>query len=229
MKKILLFLFALSFGAPSFAQDPDLYRTWYLYVVRRTDLDEIVVVSEIDPPIHPWITISETLEFNGEGACNTFMGTYSYYPTYNNFVSSDLTSSTNNCNNQTHNDFENQYFDFMNEFLFEDITPDSNGLILSLYNVFGGQAFFRDYPLSVNDLDFKAEVILSPNPVSEQLVITSENLQIETITIYEVSGKIVKQFNTVEGSIDVSSLSEGVYFIEINSEEGKHIKKFIKD
>lgn len=48
------------------------------------------------------------------------------------------------------------------------------------------------------------------------------------MAVFEVPHEL-KIANTVEGSIDVSSLSEGVYFIEINSEEGKHIKKFIKD
>ncbi|GHC42966.1 T9SS type A sorting domain-containing protein [Ulvibacter litoralis] len=233
MKKILLFLFALSFGAPSFAQDPNLYRTWHLYEL-AADLSPSEYVSNVQPSIHPYLTIHPDLSFEGYGACNNFMGQFTYT-----IISGEETltptffdATLNSCNYQSHTNFESLFFGYVSATSNQYITLyyDANTSIGTLNLEFapGFYAAYGTEALSVSDQN-AVEFTVFPNPASEQLVITSENLQIETITIYEVSGKIVTQFKTVEGSVDVSSLSEGVYFIEINSEEGKHIKKFIKD
>ncbi len=56
------------------AQDPnpDLFQTWHLTSVMIDDLAPLYIVSEIDPPIQPYVTIEGNLSFSGQGACNTF-------------------------------------------------------------------------------------------------------------------------------------------------------------
>lgn len=228
MKKILLLFTTVLISVQSFAQDPDIFRTWYLYEIQSTDLSNVYVVADIDPNIQPWVAISETLEFNGEGACNTFMGTYSFDPNGSIFNSTDFTETGDDCIIQVHNQFEDGYFSFMQWFQVSDISFDTNGLTMYLSSILLGYAIFKDYPLSINDANFENTFAVFPNPVSDQLFISSENIQIEKISIYSISGREILLLETNEKSIDVSNLSEGIYFLEVTSLEGKNIKKFIK-
>ncbi|QOD59617.1 T9SS type A sorting domain-containing protein [Polaribacter haliotis] len=68
-----------------------------------------------------------------------------------------------------------------------------------------------------------------PNPVNDILQIkNSDNLKISTIMIFNVLGKKVKVIRNPENAIDVSDLSKGIYFLNINSENGKIVKRIIK-
>jgi heat shock protein HslJ len=222
MEKILLLLFSLIFSVQIMAQDPDpgLFSTWYLYEVQGSDLDLLSVVAKIHPPINPSITISELLEFNGVGACNTFSGTYSHQG--NELSSVNFTNTNDDCGVLVHNSFENYFFSFMHYF-WHEITPDSSGLSLYLENVIFGHAILKNYPLSINDNNFQNNITLFPNPVSNTLFISSENTPIEKIKVYSISGKQRMEGSMIETFVDGSSLSEGLYFLEIFSSEGKSI------
>ncbi|MEX1003596.1 MAG: S8 family serine peptidase [Crocinitomicaceae bacterium] len=65
-----------------------------------------------------------------------------------------------------------------------------------------------------------------PNPASEQLYIKSTH-NIESVIIYTLDGKNVSREGAVH-SIDISSLSNGVYLIEVLTDGGSSIQKFIK-
>lgn len=73
-----------------------------------------------------------------------------------------------------------------------------------------------------------------PNPVSNQLVIqfsSNELIDLKT-TIYDSKGMIVLNSNFDKNRnfiIDVSSLSKGLYFVELTFGEKKFTKKFIKE
>ncbi len=70
-----------------------------------------------------------------------------------------------------------------------------------------------------------------PNPASDKLTILGINSNvISNIKIYSVTGKLIKATipNTIN-EININSLKEGIYFIEINSKKGKIIKKFVKE
>lgn len=72
-----------------------------------------------------------------------------------------------------------------------------------------------------------------PNPVNDIVTISSsENINFNGINITDINGRIVKIFktnNVSEIQINVSDLSSGVYLMDINSDNGKVIKKFIKN
>jgi len=229
MKKTLLILLISLFCFQGFSQDPDpeLFRTWYLYFVQITDLGYPYEVSEIDPPIHPYITISEDLSFYGEGACNTFNGVYDYLGGNTLSAISNFNQTNEDCGIQIHNSFENSYFGFMPEFWYE-ITQESDGLTLTTSNPLMGYAIFKEYPLSTSNNSFN-NLKIYPNPVSKILFISLENTVIQKVAVYNISGQIVlKQNNIQNNSIDVSGLSRGMYFLELSSETGKTVKKFIK-
>lgn len=70
-----------------------------------------------------------------------------------------------------------------------------------------------------------------PNPANDVLNITSELATIQTVSIVDLNGRTVKQFevNNTNSQINVSDLNAGVYMLNIQSEEGKTVKKFIKN
>ena len=76
-------------------------------------------------------------------------------------------------------------------------------------------------PLSVENF-VKEEVIMYPNPVNNILHINLE--QKLTGKIYDLKGEVWMIFNN--NNIDVSSLSAGIYLLDISS-EGKHYRKKI--
>src|SRR5690606_11938783 len=143
-----IFFFGLS--TISSAQDPRLFENdWYLYEVMSTDMNNIYEVAVISPPISPFLSISENLSFNGEGACNTFSGNYGYsspdFLTPINFL-----ATSEDCGIQQHDQFERDYFDFLGSFIWYNISSDSQGKTLSMFNALMGYAVFKSYPLSTS-------------------------------------------------------------------------------
>ena len=68
---------------------------------------------------------------------------------------------------------------------------------------------------------------IHPNPANDKIFIdTDEN--IKQIKIYNITGVMVYENNEYENHVDVSKLSNGIYFINIKTEKGEIIKKIIK-
>jgi hypothetical protein len=65
-----------------------------------------------------------------------------------------------------------------------------------------------------------------PNPTSDKLYI--DGLVVQDVVIYSVLGKEVVKISN-QNSIDVSSLSKGVYFIKVSDGINASTRKFIKD
>ncbi|WP_026452619.1 T9SS type A sorting domain-containing protein [Aequorivita capsosiphonis] len=86
---------------------------------------------------------------------------------------------------------------------------------------------YRFTPESLSTEDYsKADFQIYPNPTSDYLNIRTQSNDF-TFRIYNALGQ---KTNTtkVENEIDVSNLSNGIYFIRIESETGSTTKKFIK-
>ena len=71
------------------------------------------------------------------------------------------------------------------------------------------------------------EVTIYPNPVKDELRIESGELKIENVGIYDLSGKKLLTFNV--SIFNVSALSQGIYFIKIETDNGIVIKKMVKE
>lgn len=232
MKKLYLLgiLFIFQIG---FAQEAELFEnTWYLRTVMLDDLAEEYVVSEIDPPISPYLLISEDFNFNGEGACNTFSGEYDFFPP-NGLSATSFLATTDDCGVPIHNRFETSYFTFISNEFSCDILLESQDYILILGNVLGGIAVFRSEPLAITDF-LNNEFTLYPNPVNDVLFFKSAAaIGHLTIKILTVEGRLLSTQNLEferQASLDVSTLSKGVYFLNIEEENGNtSIKKFIKN
>ena len=74
--------------------------------------------------------------------------------------------------------------------------------------------------LATQDVAFEAGLVVYPNPTSDVLHIASENQPINSIAVYDILGKqyiSIEQINSENTRIDLSGLSQGVYFIKINN------------
>lgn len=66
-----------------------------------------------------------------------------------------------------------------------------------------------------------------PNPVHDILYFQSKEI-IGNVSIYNLSGQIVKTEAAVNGSINLSELRNGIYFVDYQTEHGSHKVKIIK-
>lgn len=79
--------------------------------------------------------------------------------------------------------------------------------------------------VGVEENDRNNEVIIYPNPADNQLFIQSEK-EIELIKIYNLQGQVALQ-TLSKTLLDISSLSSGIYFIEISTDTEIFRKKLV--
>lgn len=84
-------------------------------------------------------------------------------------------------------------------------------------------------PLIVEEFDLE-KVKLFPNPTKDRLEIMCNQI-IDKLLIIDINGRLLSEvkISTTNYSMEVSDLSKGVYFLEIQSGESKSTKKFIKN
>ena len=82
----------------------------------------------------------------------------------------------------------------------------------------------QNFPLQTDD--FKVEnILVYPNPVNNYL--TLKNVEnIEESSIYNSLGQFI--LSTKETLIDLSKLTNGIYYLKIRTQNGTEIKKIIK-
>jgi uncharacterized repeat protein (TIGR01451 family) len=84
--------------------------------------------------------------------------------------------------------------------------------------------------LSVEDFDLKT-VSIFPNPTSEILNINAQT-PISKVSLYDLNGRLLKEEqingNLMQHQLDVQNLSNGIYFVEIDSGDKSVSKKFVK-
>lgn len=71
-----------------------------------------------------------------------------------------------------------------------------------------------------------------PNPATSVVNLSSKDgLIFENVTIVDVNGRTVKTVavNQTQSQINVSDLNSGIYFLNIETNEGSTVKKFIKN
>jgi hypothetical protein len=82
--------------------------------------------------------------------------------------------------------------------------------------------------LSINEFEGLQGLTLYPNPVTDSFTINStNNTEIESVTLIDISGKTLKQF-TISESYNISDLAAGIYFVQIKSKNATSTKKIIK-
>ena len=80
-----------------------------------------------------------------------------------------------------------------------------------------------------NEINLLNNVSIYPNPVQNQLEILTNNVQIEELRLLSMEGKLLERFEKIGDrlSIDLSSYSNGVYFIQMSNDVGVETKKIV--
>ena len=103
---------------------------------------------------------------------------------------------------------------------------------LTLYNIEATNNVLVDTStLSNNETVLSKSLTIYPNPIKNSINVSVNNgVIVNTITVYTVQGKkIVQQELKDDTTIDVSSLSQGIYFVKLNTNKGEITKKVIKN
>ncbi|MBN2867655.1 MAG: trypsin-like peptidase domain-containing protein [Flavobacteriaceae bacterium] len=108
-----------------------------------------------------------------------------------------------------------------------------NGGVTMTGNFTGVDGVFSFAPaaaLSNDEFEIKNFKVY-PNPATNTLNINSKS-DIEKLTIYDINGRLINNIsiknNTINYQIDINNLSQGMYFLEIESNGRKSVEKFIK-
>lgn len=98
----------------------------------------------------------------------------------------------------------------------------------SLYHFQGNETC--DFSVSINENEeIKFNFEIYPNPVVDKLQLKGiENGSLKSISIYSISGKLITNLSPQE-IIDVSTLTSGMYLLEIESVDGyRAVERFVK-
>ena len=85
--------------------------------------------------------------------------------------------------------------------------------------------------LSIKEETLNANLVMYPNPTSDTLFFSVNNMIINSIDIYDLTGKkiISKTFTNSDYQLDISSLSSANYFLFIYSNTGEVVKHLFKN
>ncbi|MFT3793428.1 T9SS type A sorting domain-containing protein [Flavobacterium sp.] len=101
--------------------------------------------------------------------------------------------------------------------------------LLSLNQSFSQFEVFKSAPLAVDQMQRNAQtVVLAPNPVENRLQVLATDQKIQSVTLTDVTGKIVLSDYSQNSTIEVSRLQKGIYFATIATDSGSTTKKFVK-
>lgn len=234
MKNLQIIIFALFAYGTCNAQvtNPDLFnQTWYLHEVCIELGSPLYLQNWL--PYSPFVIIDESLDFSGEGLCNTFTGTLeSTSPDFFQTIVSNVT--TNICVDPGNYEpiFIGPFGYVSVDGFWAQITDDPDGFqTLAIGTPIFEEYLYRNTPvvLGVNAFEKKA-FSLYPNPTQELLNFQYENVALETISIFSASGAKVLQVSIdSSNSINLSALNKGLYFVEITHSEGTEVHKIIKE
>ena len=239
--KTILYILLFHISAISFAQDPQLFQnTWYLQNV-------IIDGQDNFPPVNsevPFVPLNFYLNGNDDfmtHVCNSFSGRI-IYDGIQSFSIQEYALTLILCDMEENTIFEGIYLSFFFNQVTQDpyidpfpyiISDDGSEKTLIIEYVNGDQAIYGDHLLSREDF-YKSNFAIHPNPVKNELFLTSKNTTANLkIKIFNLEGKLLSIQNKVfenQISIDVSQLMGGIYFLNIEDENGNTtIKKFIKE
>ena len=113
------------------------------------------------------------------------------------------------------------------------VTTDSNCVLVAkdtVYITIGDSCF-----TSLNEISFKDNFSIYPNPVSEELFITheaSENFK-GSIRLSTIEGQLIEEvldvgFGKLNHRFDMGNLPKGIYIIKVETERGSFVEKIIR-
>jgi len=77
--------------------------------------------------------------------------------------------------------------------------------------------------------NYELRITVYPNPTTGELYIQSSKFKVQSVEVYDVYGRKCHVSRvTCHENIDISNLSNGIYFVKVHTEDGVVVKKVIK-
>jgi hypothetical protein len=92
--------------------------------------------------------------------------------------------------------------------------------------------YARDWAVSAQDLDERNEARVYPNPTTGRITIENPANDEFSFAIYNITGKLMLRKDNISGpstDVDLSNMNQGIYLINIISQETKVMHKIIKN
>jgi hypothetical protein len=86
--------------------------------------------------------------------------------------------------------------------------------------------------VKINEIDNKNQIILYPNPTTGEVMISSGDLQVRSVEVFDIFGRKLSSYtfhSSFLTSINISHLSTGIYFVKISTEIGEVVRKVLKE
>ena len=121
-------------------------------------------------------------------------------------------------------------------YLHSDDGSESDMLRFDVVDGEGGWVEITNFNITIDDsfvtstLDnkFDNEITIYPNPADESLYISHKTIDVLSIKILDLAGRILSNHsNNRNNMINTSNLDNGVYLVEITSEKKKSVKKIV--
>lgn len=98
---------------------------------------------------------------------------------------------------------------------------------------YGIPDFFQAYldnSTAIPTFDNEQNISLYPNPANDEITVKSSNGSIQTIQIFDVTGKMIMTLNpnADQTSININELNSGIYFAQFTTQQSRSTIKFIK-
>ncbi len=121
---------------------------------------------------------------------------------------------------------DNQVFDLTTKQLIDSIAFDPDRHLVCLHSITSSNVGINA-AMGVNN-----EIKAYPNPVNDELVINSENSEIQKIELLDAQGKLLKELNFSNGvfvyKINMTNFVTGCYFLRITCKDITDMKKILK-
>jgi hypothetical protein len=76
------------------------------------------------------------------------------------------------------------------------------------------------------------KIVISPNPSTGIFTIFSNNLALDKLEVYDITGKIIvskRNLDTTNSTLDLTNVSTGIYFVKMVSNNQSTVKRIIKN
>jgi hypothetical protein len=94
-----------------------------------------------------------------------------------------------------------------------------------------GKSMVVNYPASIQSIGNSLNILIYPNPFTDEIEIsTKDHSIIQSIEIFDMSGKIIssKKINSASIKINTESFSKGFYIANITTQKGVVKQKMVK-
>ncbi len=210
---------------------------WYLTKIEENNQVDTVPISANGNTSGNWhflVSLPTSAEDNANltsSYCSSFLGPVNVTSTDFTFLIGQISLTLNMpCEWMTNEEIQyfSKYYDFFENYRNDTFTYLIQNNELVITNNVGNKAYYSNVPLSNKTFEkLDKEIILYPNPATSELLIKlPESEQLSSVKIFNIEGKEVRKVNST--LLNISDLSAGMYYLEININGVNYTRKFIK-